>query len=132
MFIKIKNSNARLDDEESFTIIDNVTTVIFFRPTPIRLDSVELLKKYTQDFRVSMVLDYDRVNRIIEHEPDVISKANPYLVNHISFLRGDDEVGEEEDWIFDTVAYIVTDDGKTIEKAPAGGLMTEAVNKLMN
>jgi len=131
MFIKIKNNPNYSNEPESFTIIDNVETVHFFRPSAVRISTVEELDKYVSTFNFEgVIFDYDTIQEIKDGKL-TIDEKNPYLLNKLNFTRKDgDEQGE--DWVFDTVAYLMSDDGKTIEKAPAGGLLSEAINKMLN
>lgn len=134
MFIKIKNTPSPLDAGDSFTIIDNIKTVNYFCPIPKRLESIDELLKYRDDFHMEgRIINYDRMHQLEDPQTSdcVVSKENPYLINVINFTTyGGDEDGEQ--WMFDTVAYIVSDDGKTIEKAAAGGLLSDAIKKLVD
>ena len=130
MFIKIRNSPDRAGDI-SFTIIDNVDVINYFSPAPKEITTTEEAKKLW-DSVIMMhydghVLDNEWLYLINEgkaDEEELPSKKNPYRYNVLNFRRKDTDGEDDTQWIFDTVAYIMSDDGKTIDKVSAGGLQS--------
>jgi hypothetical protein len=137
MFIKIKNNPEYSNAEDSFTIIDNVDVINYFSPSPrIITCPTEIKKLYNNDIK-----NYDGCVANLDWLYDVAkaptkttaipTEATPYTYNVLNFTRKDDD--EDIIWMFDTVAYIMSDEGKTIEKVRAGGIQIpvdlEAVEK---
>lgn len=53
--------------------------------------------------------------------PEPLSKDRVYQINQVAFTRD----GKYESYVFDTIAYICNDEGKTLEKCFAGGVLNK-------
>ncbi len=135
MFIKIRNSSDTAGDV-SYTIIDNVDVINYFCPSPIEITTIEEAKKLWNNI---ILMNYDGhvvdnewlylINKDEEDENDLPSKTNIYHYNVLNFRRKGTDGEDDSQWVFDTVAYIMSDDGKTIEKVCAGGLQSKRLAK---
>ncbi len=135
MFIKIKN-HSPYNEEDSFTIIDNIDVINYFCPKPKEVMSTEEAKKLWNGLVLNIyegdVVDSEwlyLVNQDKADKSELPTAANPYRYNIINFHRKDSDDDVDEQWIFDTVAYIMSDEGRTIEKVMAGGLSSKILEK---
>jgi hypothetical protein len=135
MFIKIKNHSDN-PKEISFTIIDNIDVINHFSPQPIKLTSIEEAKKLWNNLLhfEGTVLDTEWLYLIQVDKADkeeLPSLENPYSYNILNFHRKGEDSDTDEQWAFDTVAYIMSDEGKTIDKVMAGGLYSTSIAKAL-
>ena len=100
------------DESNEFLIIDNLDDVRFSNQPTIYTD-----RKSLDEFRIWVgmidchkLLDYSGMANYKDGEE--------YRVNHITGPRK----GEQVTVYFDTIAFICTDKGETLEKCYAGGL----------
>ena len=125
MFIKIKNNPEYSNALDSFTIIDNVDVINYFRPSPfilMNLDDVITLYDNLHAYD-GIVADTDWLDGVKKSTSDPLPTSDtPYKYNVINFRRKDTPDDDDIMWMFDTIAYIMSDDGKTIEKVHAGGI----------
>lgn len=109
-------------DKNAFMLLD-VEEVIRFQNHPYwEFKDAEELKsslEYWEQLQ-STLLDYDRIKSVIEDQE--LNRDKVYRVNYI-VVR--DRHGKEAQYIFDTIAYICNDDGKTLEKCFAGGILNK-------
>lgn len=133
MLIKIQTSHHA----DNYLLIDRVDSVKY-EGNPKEFTSLESLFDYVgtmaQVESCRMVLDprgIDNVNCMAPKTPDCTHLAElqtfigplgvnrVYRLNTIVYERG----GEMKSVLFDTIAYICTDEGKTLERALAGGVL---------
>lgn len=125
-------------DNYSYAIYDNVESIELCRTKPIEINSNEgiqqslvlkgLFSNPAPDIFID-ILNIDRINDFIDIDNGVVgspakeklSDNKVYLYNVIIFVKG----GKRHYVTFDTIAYICNDEGKTLEKCFAGGILNK-------
>jgi len=138
MLIKIANAPYFEGSKNSFIIFDNVSTILSCKTSPTEHSSNEdllffLNLPHEQDDIVIEIFNYERISflgglEIYKTSPimdtniptnEHLSENKVYLTNSIIFERD----GKRHIARFDTIAYICNDEGKTLEKCFAGGIL---------
>lgn len=139
MLIKIANAPYfEGSNKNSFTIFDNVSTILSCKTSPTEHTSNEdllffLNLPHGQEDIVIEIFNYDAISFLEGLEMyktcplmdtnkptnEHLSENKIYLTNSIIFERG----GKRHIARFDTMAYICNDEGKTLEKCFAGGIL---------
>lgn len=128
MFIKILNNP--LYSEIGYTIIDNVDIIDYFSEAPLQITSVNQAAVIYRSIMngSEYIFDTDLLHNLENHfdnlkKESIPSKENPYLYNLIIFRKKGQKLEEGTYWYLDTKAYIMSNDGKTIEKVHGGGFI---------
>lgn len=133
MLIKIAtHPYSHSSDTNNFMIIDRIECVDFSVQPRIFTNydtTSEGLKNYLKECdRLCMVITlcptfYGRFEPSLDsHSPvDYLNDTRVYRINQISFTRDN----EYQTHVFDTIAYICNEEGKTLEKCFAGGILNK-------
>lgn len=139
MLIKIaKAPYFQVSDNHSYAIYDNVELVEYCRTQPTEINSNEGIRRCFVEKAIFEtpspdvfidILNGDRIKDFIDIDNSLVgspakeslSDDKVYLYNVLIFVKG----GKRYYVKFDTIAYICNDDGKTLEKCFAGGVLNK-------
>ncbi len=136
MLIKIAKAPYSLTGNNSYIIFDNVISVDNCSAQPMEYTSNEELLQFVDSIEkaqgIDAEFDHDRITYFRDSYGngksggvmpirEILSPTCVYRINRIDFSTKNGQ----QSFAFDTICYICNDEGKTIEKCFAGGVLNK-------